>query len=115
MEGAGHILAERIAENADLRAFVRRLTWEQGKISSRVALDKKEAVTKFEMYYDYQEVLKDVPSHRMLAMRRGEKEEVLFLSILAPIEEILAGLRERFIYRDKRLAAVSFACRGGCL
>lgn len=97
LEGAGHILAERIAEDADLRAFVRRLTWEQGQISSRVALDKKEAVSKFEMYYEYQEVLKDVPSHRMLAMRRGEKEEILFLSILAPREEILAGLRERFI------------------
>lgn len=97
LEGAGHILAERIAENADLRAFVRRLTWDQGRISSRVAADKKDAVTKFEMYYDYHEVLKDVPSHRMLAMRRGEKEEVLFLSILAPVEEILAGLKGRVI------------------
>ncbi|MHC1696776.1 MAG: Tex family protein [Geobacteraceae bacterium] len=97
LEGAGHILAERIAEDADLRAFVRRLTWGQGRISARVAADKKDAVTKFEMYYDYQEVLKEVPSHRMLAMRRGEKEEVLFLSILAPVEEILAGLRGRVI------------------
>jgi len=97
LEGAGHILAERVAEDADLRAFVRRLTWEQGRISARVAADKKEAVTKFEMYYDYQEALKDVPSHRMLAMRRGEKEEVLFLSILAPVEDILAGLRGRVI------------------
>jgi uncharacterized protein len=97
LEGAGHILAERIAENADMRAFVRRLSWEQGQIASRVASDKKETVTKFEMYYDYREPLKDVPSHRMLAMRRGEKEEVLFLSILVPIEEIVAGLRVRII------------------
>ncbi len=97
LEGAGHILAERIAENADMRAFVRRLIWEQGQIASRVASDKKETVSKFEMYYDYREPLKDVPSHRMLAMRRGEKEEVLFLSILAPIEEITAGLRVRVI------------------
>lgn len=97
LEGAGHILAERIAENADVRAYVRRLTGEQGLIASRVASDKKEAVTKFEMYYDYQEPLKDVPSHRMLAMRRGEKEEVLFLSIQAPVEEILAGLRARVV------------------
>jgi uncharacterized protein len=97
LEGAGHIIAERIAESADLRAFVRRLTWEQGKISSRVALDKKETVSKFEMYYDYHELLQGVPSHRMLAMRRGEKEEVLFLTILAPVEEILAGLRDRVI------------------
>ena len=97
LAGAGHILAERFAEDADLRAFVRRLTGEQGLISSRVAADKKEAVTKFEMYYDYQEPLREVPSHRMLAMRRGEKEEVLYLSILAPVGEILAGLKARTI------------------
>jgi uncharacterized protein len=97
LAGAGHILAERFAEDADLRAFVRRLTWEQGLISSRVAADKKDSVTKFEMYYDYQESLGQVPSHRMLAMRRGEKEEVLYLSILAPVEEILDGLKARTI------------------
>ena len=97
LEGAGHILAERIAENADLRAFVRRHTWEQGQMSARVASDMKDTVTKFEMYYEYQEPLKEVPSHRLLAMRRGEKEEVLFLSILAPVELLLAGLRERVI------------------
>ncbi len=100
LEGAGHILAERIAEDADLRAFVRRLTGEQGIISSRVASDKKEAVTKFEMYYDFQEPLKDVPSHRMLAMRRGEKEEVLFLNIIAPADEILAGLKARIVTKQ---------------
>jgi len=97
LEGAGHILAERIAEDADLRAYVRRLTGEQGSLASRVASDKKDAVTKFEMYYDFQEPLKDIPSHRMLAMRRGEKEEVLFLTIVAPAEEILSGLKVRFV------------------
>ncbi|KAF0220837.1 MAG: hypothetical protein FD174_834 [Geobacteraceae bacterium] len=97
LEGAGHILAERFSEDADLRAFVRRLTWEQGLIASRVAADKKETVTKFEMYYDYREPLKEVPSHRMLAMRRGEKEEVLFLAVIAPVEEILAGLKARVV------------------
>jgi len=97
LAGAGHILAERFAEDADLRAYVRRLTWEQGIISSRVSADKKDAVTKFEMYYDFQEPLRDVPSHRMLAMRRGEKEEVLYLTILAPVEEIIAGLKARTV------------------
>lgn len=97
LEGAGHILAERIAEDADLRAYVRRLTGEQGSLASRVASDKKDAVTKFEMYYDFQEPLRDIPSHRMLAMRRGEKEEVLFLAIVAPVEEILSGLKVRFV------------------
>ncbi len=97
LEGAGHILAERLSDDADARAMVRRLTWEQGVMASRVASDKREQVTKFEMYYDYQEPLKDVPSHRMLAMRRGEKEEVLLLSVVAPAEEILAGLKARLV------------------
>lgn len=97
LAGAGHILAERIAEDADLRAFVRRLTGERGEMTSRVSADKKGAVTKFEMYYDYREPLKDIPSHRMLAMRRGEKEEVLFLAVVAPVEEILDGLKAKFV------------------
>ena len=97
LEGAGHILAERLADDADCRAMVRRLTWEQGVMSTKVVSDKKEQVTKFEMYYDYQEPLKDIPSHRMLAMRRGEKEDVLRLSLQAPQAEIMAGLRHRLI------------------
>ncbi|MGE0917002.1 Tex family protein [Trichlorobacter lovleyi] len=97
LEGAGHILAERLADDADCRAMVRRLTWEQGVMVTKVASDKKEQVTKFEMYYDYQEPLKEIPSHRMLAMRRGEKEEVLRLSLQVPQAEILAGLKHRLI------------------
>ena len=100
LEGAGHILAERLSDDADARAMVRRLTKEQGVMTSRVAADYREQVTKFEMYYDYQEPLKAVPSHRMLAMRRGEKEEVLYLSIAAPVEQILAGLKSRLILRE---------------
>ncbi|GAC1470845.1 MAG: Tex family protein [Desulfuromonadaceae bacterium] len=100
LEGGGYILAERLSDNADARAMVRRLTKEQGVMSSRVTADNKGQVTKFEMYYDYQEPLKAVPSHRMLAMRRGEKEEVLYLSISAPVEQILAGLKSRLILRN---------------
>jgi uncharacterized protein len=100
LEGAGHILAERLSDNADARAMVRRLTNEQGVMTARVAAAFKEQVTKFEMYYDFQEPLKAVPSHRMLAMRRGEKEEVLYLSISAPVDQILAGLKSRLILRE---------------
>jgi uncharacterized protein len=100
LDGAGHILAERLSDNADARAMVRRLTGEQGVMTSRVATNFKDQVTKFEMYYDFQEPLKTIPSHRMLAMRRGEKEEVLYLSISAPVEQILAGLKSRLILRD---------------
>jgi uncharacterized protein len=104
LEGAGHILAERLSDNSDARAMVRRLTKEQGVMTSRVAANYKAQVTKFEMYYDYQEPLKSVPSHRMLAMRRGEKEEVLYLSITAPVEQILAGLKSRLIIRESIFA-----------
>ncbi len=97
LEGAGHILAERLSDNADVRGMVRRLTGEQGIMTSRVSADHKDTVTKFEMYYDYQEPLAAVPSHRMLAMRRGEKEEVLYLSIVAPVEQILVGIKARLI------------------
>jgi protein Tex len=100
LEGAGHILAERLSDSADARSFVRRLTGEQGVMTSRVSSAGKGQVTKFEMYYDFQEPLKTIPSHRMLAMRRGEKEEVLFLSISAPAEQILAGLKSRLIVRE---------------
>lgn len=100
LDGAGHILAERLSDDADARAVVRRLTREQGVMNARVAADYKEQVTKFEMYYDYQEPLRNVPSHRMLAMRRGEKEGVLYLSISAPVEQILAGLKSRVIIRE---------------
>jgi len=97
LDGAGHILAERLSDNADARAAVRRLTNEQGVMAARVASDYKDQVTKFEMYYDFQEPLKAIPSHRMLAMRRGEKEEILYLSISAPVEQILAALKSRLI------------------
>jgi len=97
LEGAGHILAERLADDADARSMVRRLTWQQGVMTTKVLPDKNGQVTKFEMYYDYQEPLKEIPSHRMLAMRRGEKEEVLRLSLQAPQEEVQAGLKHRLI------------------
>ena len=100
LAGAGFILAERLSDNADARALVRRLTWDEGIFCSRVAADKAGSVTKFEMYYDYREPLKGIPSHRMLAMRRGEKEEVLFLAIECPEESILAGLKRLMIQKE---------------
>jgi protein Tex len=97
LDGAGHILAERLAEDADARALVRQLTWEQGLFVAKVAPDKAGSLSKFEMYYEHSEPLKTVPSHRMLAMRRGEKEEVLRLAVEAPEEEILLRLKGRLL------------------
>ena len=105
LEGAGHILAEGISEDAAVRAMTRQLSWEQGIFVSRVDPKQASAVSKFEMYYDYREALKTIPSHRMLAMRRGEKEEVLRLSLEAPEEEILRRIRGHVAPRDTPYAA----------
>lgn len=102
--GAGHILAERFAEDARARALVRELTWQQGLFCSQLARGKDGTVSKYEMYYDYSEPLRQIPSHRMLAMRRGEKEEILRLRIDAPVEAILARLRSLFIPAASRFA-----------
>jgi uncharacterized protein len=102
--GAGHILAEQFSDVAEARALVRDLTWQQGLFCSQPARGKEETVSKYEMYYDFSEPIRQIPSHRMLAMRRGEKEEVLRLRIEAPEEEILGRLSALFIPAESRFA-----------
>ena len=96
LQGARDILAERVAEDADVRAWARTLTHDRGYVKSQVRPGRRDEVTKFSDWYDYREKLTDIPSHRMLAIRRGEAEEVLSWSIEAPAEEIVAGLERRF-------------------
>ncbi|WP_263365948.1 Tex family protein [Edaphobacter bradus] len=81
LEGARHIVAERISEHADLRKALRQLLHDEGVIVSRKSLDALDAQEKFKMYYDYREPVKTIPSHRMLAIRRGEAESVLYFLI----------------------------------
>ena len=100
IEGAAHILAERLSEDADLRGMVRDLTRDQGVFSAKLLGEGLDREGKFKMYYDYQEPLKSIPSHRMLAMRRGEKDAVLRLVLLAPEEEILGRLKLATIKRE---------------
>jgi len=78
LEGARHIVAENISENASVRKALRELMWEKGVIVSRKAPDAVDEEEKFKMYYDYREPVRLVPSHRMLAIRRGEAEQVLY-------------------------------------
>ncbi len=104
LTGAGHILAEQFADVAQARAMVRELTWRKGLFCSQSARGKGKAVSKYEMYYDFSEPLRQIPSHRMLAMRRGEKEDVLRLRIEAPAEEILGRLQVLFIRAESRFA-----------
>jgi uncharacterized protein len=81
LEGARHIVAENISEDADLRKAMRRLMFDEGIIVSKKSLDAVDEQEKFKMYYDYREPVKTIPSHRMLAIRRGETESVLYFLI----------------------------------
>ncbi len=81
LEGARHIVAERIAETAEVRKDLRQLLHDEGVIVSRKTMDAVDAQEKFKMYYEYREPVKTIPSHRMLAIRRGEAESVLYFLI----------------------------------
>jgi len=97
LEGAEHILAERLSEDAAVRARVRQLTGRKGQFTAKVAPKHVGTVTKYELYYDHQESVAGIPSHRLLALLRGEAEGVLRLTIAAPTEEILGFLTARLV------------------
>lgn len=77
LEGAGHIIAEQYSENAGLRKRIREEVSEKGMLTVSVTKDWEGERSKFEQYYEYSEAVKTIPSHRILAIRRGEAEKVL--------------------------------------
>lgn len=81
LEGARAILVERFAENADLIGALREEFWTNGRFVSKVREGKQEAGAKFSDYFDFSEALAKMPSHRVLALCRGEREEVLGLTV----------------------------------
>lgn len=81
LEGARSILTERFSEDADLIGEVRERMWTKGRLTAKVRKDKEEAGAKFADYFDFAEAFTALPSHRVLAMLRGEKEDVLDLSL----------------------------------
>jgi uncharacterized protein len=100
LEGARHIVAEWISEDADLRKALRQLVFDEGMVVSRKATDAVDEHEKFKMYYEYSEPVKTIPSHRMLAIRRGEGENVLyFLLEIAP--ERAVSIIQKHILRQK--------------
>jgi protein Tex len=77
VEGALHIVAERIAETRDVRKQLRERILNEGVVRAKVAEGKQAEKTKYEMYYNFEETVSKIPSHRMLAIRRGTRENVL--------------------------------------
>ncbi len=94
LQGAMDILAEELAEDAEIRKWVREFTWRTGQIQSKAKDPKQRSV--YEMYYDYHEPVHTIPSHRVLAIHRGEREEFLKVKIIVDEEAIYQKLATWF-------------------
>ncbi len=97
LQGARDIVAELISEDEDARSAMRRLFEQQGRIQTRVIKGKEQVGTKFRDYFAWEEPAARTPSHRILAMYRGENEKVLRLHVLPPEYEALRVLQGRFV------------------
>ena len=97
IQGAKDIIAERVSENGEARARMRLLFGRRGKIKSSQARGKEDEGANFRDYFSWEEAAAPAPSHRVLAMFRGEKEKILTLSLLPPEEEALEILEKLFL------------------
>ena len=98
LQGAKDILAENISDEADYRTYIRNFTMKEGTLLSEAKDADTESV--YEMYYNYQEPLKKVAGHRVLALNRGEKEKVLTVKVNTIDERVIAYLEKQIIVRD---------------
>ncbi|WMJ85790.1 Tex family protein [Anaerocolumna sp. MB42-C2] len=96
--GAMDIIAESISDEADYRIYIRKVTFEEGFITSTAKDDKLESV--YEMYYNFEEKLTKLAGHRVLALNRGENEKILTVKITAPEDRILQYLQTKTITHD---------------
>ena len=104
LEGARSILVERFAENAELLGSLRETYWERGSLTSKVRDGKATEGAKFSDYFDFAEPLTKLPSHRILALFRGEKEEILDLRM----EEDKASAEPGYVSRYEGRTALAF-------
>ncbi len=102
--GARDIIAETVAEDAEVRAQVRKVFLEKGNFVSRVVPGKEEAALKYKDYFEWSEPLDKAPSHRVLAMRRGEKEELLYLDIEVEEELVIPKIEKVYLKGNNEAA-----------
>ena len=105
LKGALDILAEELAEDPEVRAQVREIAFKEGVLATQARKDWEGKRSKFEMYYDFKEKVAALPSHRILAMRRGEKENVLRTELLLDDAKVLGLLNGRVIRAGSPFAA----------
>ncbi len=99
LEGARHIIAEQISETAEFRSHLRQVMMGEGMVVSRKVEDAQDPEGKFKMYYEYSELASKIPSHRMLAIRRGSEENILYFQIeLDPLKPV-SYLKNKVIHQ----------------
>ncbi len=97
LSGARDIIAEWVSEDSTARREIRELFWSQGTVSATVTAGKDAAAAKYRDYFDWQEPIASAPSHRILAMLRGEKESLLSVHIAPPVSSATAILERIFV------------------
>lgn len=97
LKGANDIIAEHIADDAEYRTWIRKATWDHGKITS--SAKKPEESSVFEMYYDFEEPIEKIAGYRILAINRGEKEGILQVKIEPDMQKIASYLARKIITR----------------
>ncbi len=103
IQGAMDIIAEKISDEAEYRKYIREITFAEGALISLAKDEKVESV--YEMYYNYEEPLKKVVGHRILAVNRGESEKVLTVKVSAPKERILQYLEKKIIIHNNPITS----------
>lgn len=98
--GASDIIAERISDNAGYRTYIRNYTFNNGSVSSTAKDEAAESV--YEMYYNFEEPVKKIAGHRILAINRGEKEKILSVKININEEDILTYLTKMLVHKNDR-------------
>lgn len=97
LAGARDIIAETVADDADTRKTLRRLTFQKGQLVTRAKNADKETAPVYEMYYEYREPVNRIPPHRVLAVNRGEREEILAVKIEVAEEDMLVPIRQKWV------------------
>lgn len=106
LQGARDILAEQFADDAKIREQIRNISRADGKVISSVKKAELDEKNIFEMYYEYEEPVKKIVPHRTLALNRGEKEDVLKVSIQVPIEKVTSVMKLQWVPNNTSSDAV---------
>jgi uncharacterized protein len=95
LEGAGHIIAERVADDADIRQRIRQRLWQQGTLVTKVKKSATDPEGKYADYYDFAQTIHKLPSHRVLAINRAERESVITAVLEGSSPEALGVIQQR--------------------